>query len=188
MDKFAARKKYQTLRFKLSRNKILDLSVKIANKCLDLDIWSNKNFHIFLSLDKKNEVDTKPIIDILDGRQKNIIISKSDFKTFTLKNYLLNEEVILEENKYGIPEPTNGIQINNSIIDVVFVPLLAYDVKGNRVGYGKGFYDMFLQNLDPKTTKIGLSFFSPELSIKNIDEDDVQLDYCVSPEKIFNFL
>ena len=82
----------------------------------------------------------------------------------------------------------NGIQINNSIIDVVFIPLLAYDIKGNRVGYGKGFYDIFLQNLDSKTTKIGLSFFPPELSIKNIDENDVQLDYCVSPEKIFNFL
>ena len=48
MDKFAARKKYQTLRSDLSRNKILDLSVKIANNCLDLDIWSNKNYHIFL--------------------------------------------------------------------------------------------------------------------------------------------
>ena len=90
MDKFTARKKYQTLRSKLSKNKILDLSIKIANNCLDLDIWNNKNYHIFLSLHKKNEVDTKPIIDILDGRQKNIIVSKSDFKAIKLKNYLLS--------------------------------------------------------------------------------------------------
>ena len=155
---------------------------------MDLDIWNNKNYHIFLSVDKKNEVDTKPIIDILDGRQKNIIVSKSDFKALTLKNYLLSEEVILEENEYGIPEPINGVQINSEIIDVVFVPLLAYDNKGNRVGYGKGFYDRFLQNLDSKIIKIGLSFFPPELLIKNIDEKDIKLDYCVSPEKIFNFL
>ena len=188
MDKFTARKKYQTLRSKFSRNKILDLSVKIANNCLDLDIWSNKNYHIFLSIDKKNEVDTKPIINILDGKQKNIIISKSVFKTYTLKNYFLNEDVILKENEYGIPEPINGIQINNDIIDIVFVPLIAYDIKGNRVGYGKGFYDRFLQNLGPKIIKIGLSFFPPELLIKNIDEKDIKLDYCVSPEKIFNFL
>ena len=188
MDKFTARKKYQTLRSKLSKNKILDLSIKIANNCLDLNIWSNENYHIYLSIDKKNEVDTKPIINILDGRQKNIIVSKSDFKALTLKNYLLSEEVILEENEYGIPEPINGIQINSEIIDVVFVPLLAYDSKGNRVGYGKGFYDRFLQNLDSKTIKIGLSFFSPEVLIKNIDEKDIKLDYCVSPEKIFNFL
>ena len=188
MDKFAARNKYQTLRSDLSRNKILDLSVKIANNCLDLDIWNNINYHIFLSIDKKNEVDTKPIIDILDGREKNIIVSKSDFKALTLKNYLLSEEVILEENEYGIPEPINGIKINSEIIDVVFVPLVAYDSKGNRVGYGKGFYDRFLQNLDSNTIKIGLSFFPPELLIKNIDEKDIKLDYCVSPEKIFNFL
>ena len=188
MDKFTARNKYQTLRSDLSRNKILDLSVKIANNCLDLDIWNNKNYHIFLSIDKKNEVDTKPIIDILDGRQKNIIVPKSDIKALTLKNYLLSEEVIFEENEYGIPEPINGIQIKSDIIDVVFVPLLAYDSKGNRVGYGKGFYDKFLQILDSKTIKIGLSFFPPEELIKNIDEKDIKLDYCVSPEKIFNFL
>ena len=188
MDKFTARKKYQTLRSKLSKNEILDLSIKIANNCLDLNIWSNENYHIYLSIDKKNEVDTKPIINILDGRQKNIIISKSDFKTYSLKNYLLNEDVILKENKYGIPEPINGIQINSDIIDVVFVPLLAYDSKGNRVGYGKGFYDRFLENLGSKTIKIGLSFFPPELLITNIDEKDIKLDYCVSPEKIFNFL
>lgn len=188
MDKFAARKKYQTLRSKLSKNKILDLSIKIANNCLDLNIWSNENYHIYLSIDKKNEVDTKPIIDILDGRQKNIIVSKSDFKALTLKNYILSEEVILEENEYGIPEPINGVQINSEIIDVVFVPLLAYDSKGNRVGYGKGFYDRFLENLGSKTIKIGLSFFPPELLITNIDEKDIKLDYCVSPEKIFNFL
>ncbi len=167
MDKFTARKKYQTLRSKLSKNKILDLSIKIANNCLDLNIWSNENYHIY---------------------QKNIIISKSDFKTYSLKNYLLNEDVILKENKYGIPEPINGIQINSDIIDVVFVPLLAYDSKGNRVGYGKGFYDRFLENLGSKTIKIGLSFFPPELLITNIDEKDIKLDYCVSPEKIFNFL
>ena len=188
MDKFAARKKYQTLRSDLSRNKILDLSVKIANNCLDLDIWNNKNYHIYLPIDKKNEVDTKPIINILGGRQKNIIISKSDFKTYSLKNYLLNEDAILKENKHGIPEPINGIQINSDIIDVVFVPLLAYDSKGNRIGYGKGFYDRFLQNLGSKTIKIGLSFFPPELLFTNIDEKDIKLDYCVSPEKIFNFL
>ena len=105
-----------------------------------------------------------------------------------MKNYILSEEVILEENEYGIPEPINGIQINSEIIDVVFVPLLAYDSKGNRVGYGKGFYDKFLQILDSKTIKIGLSFFPPEELIKNIDEKDIKLDYCVSPEKIFNFL
>ena len=164
------------------------MSIKIANNCLDLNIWNNKNYHIYLSIDKKNEVDTKPIINILDGRQKNIIVSKSDFKTYSLKNYLLNEDVILKENKYGIPEPINGIQINSDIIDVVFVPLLAYDSKGNRVGYGKGFYDRFLENLGSKTIKIGLSFFPPELLITNIDEKDIKLDYCVSPEKIFNFL
>ena len=73
-------------------------------------------------------------------------------------------------------------------IEVVFIPLLAYDLKGNRVGYGKGFYDRFLKKLSKNTNKIGLSFFLPENYISDCSNHDIQMDYCVSPEKVFNFL
>jgi 5-formyltetrahydrofolate cyclo-ligase len=71
---------------------------------------------------------------------------------------------------------------------VVFVPLLAFDTTGNRVGYGKGFYDAFLSNVKPETIKIGLSFFEAETSIADVFENDVKLDYCVTPKKIYAFL
>ena len=70
---------------------------------------------------------------------------------------------------------------------MVFVPLLAFDEKGNRVGYGKGFYDKFLANCKPETIKIGLSFFEAEDKIKEISENDMQLNYCVTPNKIYSF-
>ncbi|MFZ0597958.1 MAG: 5-formyltetrahydrofolate cyclo-ligase, partial [Flavobacterium sp.] len=72
-------------------------------------------------------------------------------------------------------------------IEVVFVPLLAFDNVGNRVGYGKGFYDKFLAQCKPRTIKIGLSFFEAENQIDDVFESDVKLDYCVTPEKIFRF-
>ena len=188
MDKFRARKKYRQLRKKLSEQEILDLSVKIANNCLSLDIWQYHNYHIFLSIKNKKEVDTNPIINILTGKNKQIIISKSNFKDYSLTNYILEDDVILELNEFGIPEPKNGNQIEAESINVVFIPLLSFDNKGNRVGYGKGFYDRFLNKLSDKSIKIGLSFYPPENSIEGINNDDIKMDYCITPNKIFSFL
>ena len=70
---------------------------------------------------------------------------------------------------------------------MVFVPLLAYDKQGNRVGYGKGFYDNFLSKCKPETIKIGLSFFPPEDKIDDVFESDVKLNFCVTDSQIFEF-
>ena len=67
------------------------------------------------------------------------------------------------------------------------MPLLAYDTAGNRIGYGKGFYDNFLAECKADTLKIGLSFFPPEPLIEDVREDDIPLDYIVTPEDVFKF-
>lgn len=72
-----------------------------------------------------------------------------------------------------------------SKIEVVFIPLLAYDKNGNRIGYGKGFYDRFLDKCSTETIKIGLSFFDQEQHIIDVSENDVKLNYCVTPKKIY---
>ena len=90
-------------------------------------------------------------------------------------------------NQWGIPEPIDGIPIADEKIDVVFVPLLAYDIFGNRVGYGKGFYDHFLHSCKPEVIKIGLSFFEPEQQIDGIFSGDIALDYCITPKKVYDF-
>ena len=188
MDKFEARKKYSSLRKKISNDEIIDFSVKIANNCLNLKIWQYSNYHIFLPIEKKKEVDTSPILNILTGKQKQVVISKSNFKDFSLTNYILDDDVILEFNNYGIPEPRNGKKIKKDLIDVVFIPLLAFDKSGNRVGYGKGFYDRFLKELPKKTIKIGLSFFPQEHKLDGIEKHDVKMNYCVTPNDVFTFL
>ena len=188
MNKFKARIKYQSLRDNLSADDLLNHSIKIANNCLDLPIWDKNYYHLYLSIKNKNEVDTNPILNILNGKDKKVIVSKSNFNDLTLSNYILDNDTILKINKYGIPEPINGNQIQSSKIDVVFIPLLAFDKNGNRVGYGKGFYDRFLKNLSPQAIKIGLSYFGPENNIDDIEKHDILLDYCICPQKVFNFL
>jgi len=185
MNKIEARKKYLDLRKKLDNVQILSKSVSISNNLLDLPLWEHDFYHIYLQIKEKNEVDTMPIINILNSKKKKVLIPKSDFNNTTMKSFLLNDNTILKKNNYGITEPINNEEFLGRI-DVIFIPLVAYDLIGNRVGYGKGFYDKFLRNQNNKILRVGLSFFNPEKRIK-IDEHDENLDYCVTPNRIFSF-
>lgn len=187
MVKSEIRIKYKEMRDKLSETEVDDLSLRISNSVLKLPIWDYSFYHIFLSIEELKEIKTEFMLNILAGKDKNIVISKCNFKDTSLINYLLTDNTIIKKSNWGIPEPVDGIKIGNKKIDVVFVPLLAFDKQGNRVGYGKGFYDNFLANCKPKTLKIGLSFFDAEEQIDGIYEGDNRLDYCVTPEKIYTF-
>ncbi len=187
MKKSELRAIYKTLRKELSLKDVDDLSLQIANSVLKLPIWEHSFFHVFLTIESLKEVLTEPIISILSGKDKHIVVSKSDFKTRTMSHVLLQDNTILKPNSWNIPEPENGISINDTQIEVVFLPLVAFDKTGNRVGYGKGFYDAFLKNCSKDTVKIGLSFFEAETVIHDVELHDVSLDYCVTPNKIYTF-
>ena len=186
MNKIEARKKYLFLRSKLNNDQIITKSISIANNVLNLPIWSHNFFHIFLSIEEKFEVDTTPILNILNGKDKEILISKSDFNSQSMKSFIFNDETLIKKNKYGIPEPINGKEFKENI-DVMFMPLLAYDKNGNRIGYGKGFYDRLLTTAQTRNViKVGLSFFDPEDEIQASKYDE-KLDFCVTPKKVFSF-
>ncbi|MFG6686837.1 5-formyltetrahydrofolate cyclo-ligase [Mariniflexile sp. HNIBRBA6329] len=187
MLKAELRKKYKKLRNALSTTQIDDLSIAIANQLLKLPIWEHAFYHVFLAIEEHKEVNTDYILNILSGKDKHIVISKSDFETGLMTNFLLTDNTVIKKNSYNIPEPVDGIEISNDKIEVVFIPLLAFDKQGNRVGYGKGFYDRFLANCKPETIKIGLSFFEAENEITDVFESDVRLDYCVMPKTIYRF-
>lgn len=181
------RKKYKTLRSELSVADIDHLSIAIANQVLKLPIWQFNFYHIFLAIEEQKEVNTDYILNILSGKDKHIVISKSDFETGLMTHFLLTDNTIIKKNNYNIPEPVDGIEILNDKIDVVFIPLLGFDTLGNRVGYGKGFYDRFLAKCKPVTIKIGLSFFEAETIINDVFESDIKLDYCVTPNRVYGF-
>jgi 5-formyltetrahydrofolate cyclo-ligase len=187
MLKKALRIHYKTLRKQLSENQLEEMSLAVANNVLRLPIWEKTYFHIFLPIEAHNEVNTEFILHLLSGKDKEIVISKSDFETRNMTHFLLTDNTKIKKNEYNIPEPVDGIEVPSKKIEVVFIPLLAYDKLGNRVGYGKGFYDKFLSECQPETIKIGLSFFEPEEQITDVFETDVKLDYCVTPNAVFKF-
>ena len=187
MNKKELRKKYKELRQFLSSEEIEDKSLAIANQLLRMDIWDKLYYHLFLTIEEQKEINTEYILQILAGKDKEIVISKCEFATLEMTHFLLTDNTKIKKNYYNIPEPIDGLEVPDTKIDVVFVPLLAYDKQGNRVGYGKGFYDNFLNKCKPETIKIGLSFFSPEEKIEDVSESDVKLTFCVTPDAIFSF-
>ena len=187
MLKKELRQKYKALRNQLSEEDLEEMSLAIANKILKLPIWEKTYFHIFLPITEHKEVNTEYILHLLSGKDKEIIISKSDFETRVMTHFLLTDNTKIKKNQYNIPEPVDGLEVPSKKIEVVFVPLLAFEKTGHRAGYGKGFYDKFLSECKVETIKIGLSFFEAEETIDDVFENDIKLDYCVTPNEVFKF-
>ncbi len=186
LSKTELRKRYKTLRTQFTSEARDSMSMSIANHALQLPIWQYAYYHIFLPIEKQKEVDTGYLLSILHGRDKEVVIPKSDFSTLALTSILLTENTHIQENEFGIPEPIDGLTVPENAIDVVFVPLLAFDKQGNRIGYGKGFYDRFLSECRKDVVKVGLSFFDAEEHIE-VSKEDVPLNFCVTPDKTYNF-
>lgn len=146
--------------------------------------------HTFLPISGKNEINTTPILEAL--RRKNpklkVVVSKSNLETLEMTSYLLQEKTVLEVNRWGIPEPVEGVPFDDVKIDIILIPLLIFDKSGHRVGYGKGFYDRFLKKCRPGALKVGLCLEPPVHAIPDIEPNDVMMNYCVTPERVYSFI
>ena len=184
MNKKALRALYRQKRATIPPEQQAQLSQQIAEQTLRLPIWDKQVFHSFRSIPSFGEVDTEPLIHLLQERGKTLVVSRTVMEAVRMEHFRYDPSLIQADNKWHIPEPQGGIPVKSEEIEVVFVPLLAYDTKGNRVGYGKGFYDNFLAECKSETLKVGLSFFPAEPHIEDVREDDIPLDYVVTPEGI----
>ncbi len=115
-----------------------------------------------------------PLMDEINGEQGIIPI-------------LVNDDTVFAPNAFGVDEPVGGIDLEPAAIDLVIVPLLCFDARGYRVGYGKGYYDRFLKKCRPGCLKIGFSYFAPVPEITDAGPHDVKLDYCVTHDQVYAF-
>lgn len=100
---------------------------------------------------------------------------------------LVNDDTNYRKNQWGIAEPVEGELLNPQEIDLVLVPLLAFDKQGHRLGYGKGFYDRFLTRCNPNCVRLGISYFGPIDSIPERNHHDIPLTACITPDCIYEF-
>ncbi|GAB3501078.1 5-formyltetrahydrofolate cyclo-ligase [Spirosoma knui] len=147
--------------------------------------------HTFLPIKRQNEVDTWPIIHQIwrDYPHVQLAVSVTNTQASQLTHYVLTPTTKLAVNRWGIPEPVgeDRQEISADSIDMVVVPLLAFDNTGHRVGYGRGYYDRFLAECRPDCLKVGLSLFEPIEQIDDVEPTDIPMNYCISPQTLFNF-
>ncbi len=185
MKKQDLRKKYLEKRKTLSTDEVLLLSEKITeNFILQFNVIENQNVHVFLPIEKFNEINTKFLIEFFWNRKVNVFVPKIHQNKIISVRF--SPETTLKENSWGILEPISN-ENECSGFDFVITPLLYCDKKGNRIGYGKGFYDEFFKTINADAKKIGVNFFPPIDFIDDVSGFDVKLDYLVTPEETLSF-
>ena len=188
MKKSELRKIYLEKQKSLSESERNEKSLEIAERFFaNFSLENTRFLHIFIPIEQNREIDTLLIFKRLwsDYREITIVVPRIDLTTMTLESRDFTPETKLVQNRWNIFEPSESELIESKKIDAVLVPLLCFDERGYRVGYGKGFYDKFLSVCRTDCLKIGLSYFAPIAKIFDAHEFDVKLDCCVTPDKVY---
>jgi len=176
---------YKAKRMALSRDEVNFLSQKLLeNFILQFNPIENQKVNIFLAIEKFNEVNTQIFIDYFFENKIRVFVPKIKGEKIISVEIFRDSE--FEINSWGIKEPISNIA-SNVELDYVLTPLLYCDASGNRVGYGKGFYDQFFSEYANIEKTIGLNFFPPNEIITDVFEKDIQLDVLITPKQIFEF-
>lgn len=153
-----------------------------------LDIPFMQTIHAYAPIVERNEPDPDPLVRWLQFKNPGLqVVVPKMIDEQRLVHVHVSDETDWMVNAWGIPEPADGPLIDPPDLDLIFVPLLGFDRLGNRIGYGKGFYDRFLKDCRTDALKIGLSFLPPMEESFSVDPWDFPLDYCITPEEIYAF-
>ena len=179
---------YKALRADLSTTEFNRRSQRVLALLFDMIQRSKpRALHAYMSIERLREI---PVEELFDRLTMPISIPKADFNDSSLSHYLWDKDLFLETSQWGIREPKSGNMADLSKVDLVIVPLLAYDKKGNRLGYGKGFYDRFLAQLlkmNPEVIFVGLSLFPAEEALPELYPGDLPLHKLVNPQGLIEF-
>lgn len=187
MKKQELRNLYKQKRLELTPSELNNRSSQICERLFTNFQLEGKTLSLFLPIERHREINTYEILEKGISIGTRIGIPKSNLANSSMKHYVYESPSQLQLNELGIPEPNSGKIIKDNEFDYVLVPLLAIDSNGHRVGYGKGFYDRFLENCSSKCIKIGIHLFEEFNEIDDISEHDASLDYCITPQNIHRF-
>lgn len=187
MLKAELRKKYTQKRKALSDDEAFLLSQKIFENFIKyFNPKVGEKVHIFIPIPARKEIDTQIFIKYF--LEQNIRVYVPKIVADKLINIEIFEDTLYETNSWRITEPVSNEDSGENYFHYVITPLLYCDGKGNRVGYGKGFYDGLFQSISSETKKIGINYFDPDEYVDDVWENDIPLDYLVTPTEVLSFL
>ncbi|SIQ03959.1 5-formyltetrahydrofolate cyclo-ligase [Chryseobacterium sp. RU37D] len=186
MLKAELRKKYMQKRKALSTDEAFLLSEKIFENFINyFKPKEGEKVHIFIPILERKEITTQIFINYF--LEQNIRVFVPKIVADKLINIEIFKNTVFETSSWGISEPISNEDSGETIFHYVITPLLYCDHKGNRVGYGKGFYDAFFESISKEVQKIGVNYFNPEENIDDVWENDIPLDYLVTPADVLSF-
>jgi len=179
-EKKRLRKAMKAERLALAKEEWQSRSARIVQNILAFEKFQQaKVVHGFIPDEHRHEVNLIPLLEWIISNQKKLLVPVVE------EGELISVELTsfnhLEKNSFGVREPVAHVPSSlESEIDLVLVPLLAVDSKGNRLGYGKGYYDRFFKRLNSQAFKLGVAFEFQMLSHVPATESDVRLDAVVT--------
>ena len=185
MNKTEIRKIAKQLRDDIYGNQKVKLDSSIYQKIIDSNLYKeSKNIFTYISFG--SEVDTKTLILKMLNDNKNIFVPKINIKDNSMEAIKITSLNQLEENCFGTLEPNTGYRVDPKEIDLIVTPGVAFDISGNRVGLGKGFYDRYFVRTSENVNKLGLAYECQVFDKIEVDKFDIQLDYLVTEKRFIN--
>ena len=169
------------IRREMIRTEAVAKSAAASLKFLETDIYKNANV-VMVYKPIGNETDTTDIIKqaYFDGKQ--IVVPVTNGETGEITPKIITQTTEFNQGAFSVDEPIGGITADVADIDVVIVPGIAFDKKGNRIGFGKGCYDMFLNNC--MAVKIGFCYEFQLSDNIPADKHDIKMDYIITEKEI----
>ncbi len=186
MVKAELRKEYMQKRKALSTDEAFLLSEQIFENFIKyFTPETGEKIHVFIPILERKEINTQLFIDYF--LKQNIRVFVPKIVAGDLINIEIFADTIFETSNWGISEPVSNEDSGEAFFHYVITPLLYCDKNGNRVGYGKGFYDGFFESVSDEVKKIGVNYFNPDENIDDVWEFDIPLDYLVTPTDVLSF-
>lgn len=132
-----------------------------------------------------NELDCLPLLEKLRVKNHEICfpVTKNKNCSMIFRLWQLGEELI--DGEFDIKTPNDNALILQP--DIIIIPLVAYDKKGNRLGYGKGYYDRTIAQMDKKPLLVGYAYAMQQVEHIEHESHDVPLDYIVNEKQVRRF-
>ncbi len=181
VNKIEVRKSIKAQRKEMSAAQVKEKSQKISKLFLDSSIYqAAKQLMIYMPLG--NEVDTEVIVQSAFTDGKQLLFPVTDAESGELTPYYADENTEFKKGAFSVNEPQSERKADIKKIDVVVVPGIAFDRKGNRVGFGKGCYDKFLSKTD--AVRVGICYDFQLCEAIETNENDVKMDFLITENEL----
>lgn len=168
-------------RAEMKQQEVLKKSLSATKLFLESDIYRNsKNIMLYMPL--RNEISTLEIIKSAHKDNKTVLVPITDRESFQITAHKINEDTEFTKGVFSLTEPKGQDVYDVRKIDTIIVPGVAFDIRGARVGFGKGCYDKFLENAS--ATLVGYCYDFQLYDKIETEEFDIRMDYILTEKEI----